>query len=107
MGIKITFILACLLLTSCQLLKDATPLGAATAVADAAAEQTAAQIEENIANSELDIAKQRVEAAKLIFDAFKSCVSEFQIDLRIDQQRACSSCAERYDVDKAVCLGKP
>ena len=105
--IKIAFLLACLLLTSCQLLKDATPLGAATAVADAAAEQAAAEIEENIANSELDIVEQRIKAAKLVFDAFKGCVSEFQVDLGVDQQRACSSCAERYDVDKAVCLGKP
>ena len=107
MALKITLLLACLFLASCQLLEGATPLGAATTVADAAAEHSAAQIEENIANSELSVARQRVQAAKLIFDAFKSCMSEFQVDLKIDKQRSCSACAERFDVDKAVCTGKP
>ena len=106
---KISILFSCLFLVNCaaiDAIKGATPIGAATSIADAAAEQTEAEIQENIANSELDIAEKKVQASKLIFDAFKSCVSEFQVDLQIDRQRACSACAERYDVDKAVCLAK-
>ena len=92
-------------LSGCGLLGKATPLGAATAVADAAAEQTESAIRENIAGAEVDIAESEVEAAKIVMDGFKDCWVEFLADrIGVDSHSACTACAERFGMSKAICL---
>ena len=97
---KFTGFAAALVLCGCSLVKQATPLG----VADALAEQAEAAARENTAETEKDITTTEIEEAKAVFDAFKDCVAEFRVDMQIPANRACSACAERYNVSKGVCI---